>query len=140
MIVYDLECSNGHLFEGWFEDNGSFETQLRDKMISCPVCHVDGISRKLSTFAIRSASCEKAPTVKAGELELAAFKKHLADFVNRNFDNVGSGFATEALKIHYGASEPRNIRGVTTTEEEKMLKSEGVEFIKLPTMESPDTD
>jgi hypothetical protein len=139
MIVYDLECSNGHLFEGWFEDNGSFETQLRDKMISCPVCNVDGISRKLSTFAIRSASCEKAPSVKAGELELAVFKKHLADFVNRNFDNVGSGFATEALKMHYGASEPRNIRGVTTTEEEKMLKSEGVEFIKLPTMESPDT-
>lgn len=140
MIVYDLECNNGHLFEGWFEDTGSFESQLRDKMISCPVCNVDAVSRKLSTFAIRSASCEKAPTLKAGELELAVFKKHLADFVNRTFDNVGSGFAAEALKIHYGASEPRNIRGVTTTEEEKMLKSEGVEFIKLPAIESPDTD
>jgi len=34
--------------------------------------------------------------------------------------------------MHYGVSEPRNIRGVATEEEEKMLKDEGVEFFKIP--------
>jgi hypothetical protein len=36
------------------------------------------------------------------------------------------------LKIHYGASAPRNIRGVSTPREEKTLKDEGIQFFKLP--------
>ena len=32
------------------------------------------------------------------------------EFVEKNFDDVGCDFAKEALKIHYGATEPRNIR------------------------------
>jgi len=48
-----------------------------------------------------------------------------------NFEDVGPQFAKEALKIHYGASEARNIRGVSTAEEEKMLKEEGVDFFKV---------
>jgi hypothetical protein len=126
MIVYDLECINGHLFEGWFEDSEELEDQIRNRLISCPVCNVDGISRKLTPFAIRSAPCLNRPSVEAREL--AVFKKHLAEF------------ASEALKIHYGVTEPRNIRGVSTHDEEKMLKAEGVEFIKLPNIETTDTD
>ncbi|MFZ3047711.1 MAG: DUF1178 family protein [Desulfatirhabdiaceae bacterium] len=138
MIVYDLECINGHLFEGWFEDSAELEDQIRNRLISCPMCNVDGISRKLSSFAIRSAPCLNRPAVEAREL--AVFKKHLAEFVEKNFDNVGTQFASEALKIHYGVTEPRNIRGVSTHDEEKMLKAEGVEFIKLPNIETTDTD
>jgi len=52
--------------------------------------------------------------------------------VQKNFDDVGCNFAQEALKIHYGAVEPRNIRGVSTKEEEKTLKEEGIEFFKVP--------
>jgi len=29
-------------------------------------------------------------------------------------------------------TEPRNIRGTSTQEEEKTLKEEGIEFIKIP--------
>ena len=46
---------------------------------------------------------------------------------------MGPQFAKEALKIHYGASEARNIRGVSTSEEEKMLQEEGVDFFKVGT-------
>jgi len=58
--------------------------------------------------------------------------KKITAFIEKNFDNVGSRFATEALKIHYGVTEPRNIRGTSTHEEEKTLKQEGIEFIKIP--------
>ena len=38
MIAFDLECSNGHVFEGWFNNTASFEEQRDKKMISCPFC------------------------------------------------------------------------------------------------------
>ena len=64
----------------------------------------------------------------------------IVDFVQKNFDDVGCNFAKEALKIHYGAVEPRNIRGVSTKEEEKTLEEEGIEFFKVPMPTTPDTD
>jgi hypothetical protein len=60
--------------------------------------------------------------------------------VHKNFDDVGSEFAKEALKIHYGVAEPRNIRGVSTPEEEKTLDKEGIEYFKIPMPSSPDTE
>ena len=66
--------------------------------------------------------------------------KEIIDFVEKNFDDVGCDFAKEALKIHYGVEEPRNIRGISTKEEEKMLKEEGIDFVKIPMPALPDTD
>jgi hypothetical protein len=66
--------------------------------------------------------------------------KEIVDYVEKNFDDVGCDFAKEALKIHYGVEEPRNIRGVSTKEEEKMLKKEGIDFVKIPMPAPPDTD
>jgi hypothetical protein len=42
--------------------------------------------------------------------------------------------------MHYGVAEPRNIRGVSTHEEEKLLKEEGVQFVKIPLPASPDSE
>ena len=38
MIVYDLACAQGHVFEGWFRDSATFEVQKKDHDIVCPVC------------------------------------------------------------------------------------------------------
>jgi hypothetical protein len=64
----------------------------------------------------------------------------VAAFVDKNFEDVGCKFATEALKMHYGAAEQRNIRGTSTETEEKMLKEEGISFLKVPVPVNPDTD
>jgi len=45
---------------------------------------------------------------------------------------VGSGFAEVAIRMHNGEEEKRNIKGTTTGDEEKMLKEEGIHFIKIP--------
>jgi len=45
---------------------------------------------------------------------------------------VGHNFAKEALKIHYGLAEEREIRGVATEAEEELLRTEGVSFVKVP--------
>ena len=136
MIAYDLQCANGHRFEGWFEDSKAYKDQKKRNLIACPVCNDTAVSKIPSTFAIKSSQPNKAPVPMA---QLEQINKEVVEFVEKNFDNVGCDFAKEALKIHYGASEPRNIRGVSTEEEEKVLKEEGVDFIKLPIPQSPDS-
>ena len=79
-----------------------------------------------SGFAIAKKRGEPGPEV-AAQMLGQAFHRYLRD----NFDDVGAGFATQALKIHYGVEPARNIRGVSTPQEEEMLKSEGVEFFKV---------
>jgi hypothetical protein len=54
------------------------------------------------------------------------------DYIDKNFEDVGLNFAREALKIHYGEAEQRNIKGMALPNEEKLLKDEGVSFLKIP--------
>jgi hypothetical protein len=138
MIAYDLRCGKGHTFEGWFDDLISYENQKRESLISCPFCDDTDISRMPSTFAIKSTQLSRdCPEQKNVTTQLG---KQIVEFFEKNFDNVGSNFATEALKIHYGVSEPRNIRGVSSDEEEKILRKEGVKFMKVPMPPSSDHD
>lgn len=139
MIVFDLQCGNGHRFEGWFEDHQAFETQQAKGLISCPVCNDMGIEKLPSAFAIKSSS-PRLPVSAPDPGQLAELGQRIADYVAKNFDNVGADFTKEALKIHYGASEPRNIRGVSTDEEEKLLRKEGVPFLKFQAPSKPDPD
>jgi len=138
MIAYDLQCVNGHSFEGWFEDRRAYETQKNKSFIACPVCNSTSIARVPSTFAIKSSNPLKEFSDQQADLENIG--KKIADFVEKNFDDVGTDFAKEALKMHYGVTKARNIRGVSTKEEEKTLKEEGVHFIKVPIPDVPDTD
>jgi hypothetical protein len=138
MIAYDLQCINGHSFEGWFEDGKTHEEQKKNGFISCPICESTSIARIPSTFAIKSSS--SLQNFYEQNEDVADINRKIVDFVEKNFDNVGTGFSKEALKMHYGVIEPRNIRGVSTKEEEKTLKKEGVQFIKIPIPVVTDTD
>jgi hypothetical protein len=140
MIAYDLQCTNGHSFEGWFEDRKAYLDQKKKGLIMCPVCNDTGVNNMPSTFAIRSSQTFKPKAPSPEEVALSEIGKQAIEFVENNFDNVGCDFAKEALKIHYGATEPRNIRGVSTKEEEKTLKEEGIQFFKIPMPATHDTD
>ena len=141
MIAFDLQCDNGHTFEGWFEDNKAFERQNKKKMIACPACNSTAITKLPSTFAIKGSPTLPETLHKKPDLE--RISQELSEYVEKNFENVGCDFAKEALKIHYGVEEPRNIRGVSTEAEEKTLKDEGIPFFKVPlpaSNDSSDTD
>jgi len=138
MIAYDLQCANGHNFEGWFEDGKAYETQEKKGLISCPVCHDASVYRVPSTFAIKSSPEVKDVIEKSTDLKQISEK--VVDFVEKNFNDVGCDFAKEALKMHYGVTEAKNIRGFSTKEEENTLKKEGIQFFKIPMPVASDTD
>ena len=130
MIVFDLECANGHPFEGWFNSSASFEEQARKKLVTCPVCEDTRVRRVLSPVATKMARTE--PERLPDSIDYRKLAKEIVDYVNQNFEDVGSNFAKEALRMHYGVSEKKNIKGSATGEEEKMLREEQIEFFKLP--------
>jgi hypothetical protein len=142
MIAYDLQCHNGHCFEGWFEDARAFRSQRKKGLIACPVCGDTQTDRLPSTFAIKSSTAPSPSrqTQTGAAVDMALLGKKIVEFVESNFDNVGSDFTKEALKMHYGVKPPRNIRGISSDEEEKTLKQEGIDFFKIPLPAPPDTD
>lgn len=38
MIVFDLKCGDGHVFEAWFRDGAAYEAQASAGEIVCPAC------------------------------------------------------------------------------------------------------
>ena len=138
MIVFDLKCRCGCQFEGWFENRSAFEHQCGDGLITCPQCGSDEIHKILSPVAFHCCtSCDPVPVqpteypATAKEMALN-FLLAVQEVVEKNYEDVGPNLAKESLKIHYGVSEPKNIRGVTTADEENMLKDEGIELLKIP--------
>ncbi len=73
---------------------------------------------------------------------MAKAMQEMSRVIETQFDNVGTNFAKEALKMHYGVTEARNIRGSSSPEEEKTLNEAGVDFFKfpLPQPSEPDSD
>ena len=132
MIAFDLRCENGHVFEGWFENGAAFEAQKKKGLVTCPTCNTVSVSKTPTSFGILKSAPSSTGMQIDEQAVLANVGRKIVDFVEKNFDNVGTDFTKEALKIHYGVEEPRNIRGVSSEEEEKVLQDEGVEFIKLP--------
>ena len=135
MIVFDLECSSGHKFEGWFDSLGAFEEQNRKRLVRCPSCDDSDIKRVMSPIAVKRLHPENQSV--PGTIDYRRLAKEVVEYIRHNFEDVGQRFPAEALKMHYGVAEKRNIRGSATEEEEKTLKDEGIEFFKVPV---PQTD
>lgn len=141
MIVFDLECLNGHTFEGWFDDKKDLETQQAQGLLTCPVCETTSVVQKIHPIAIkRSSGHTRQKALQASREAMAELTEKVAEYVEKNFEDVGSDFTKQALKMHYGAEEYRNIRGNTTAEEEKVLAKEGVPVFKVPVIKNPKDD
>ncbi len=128
MIIFDLKCTNSHTFEGWFEGRSEFESEKESGRLACPMCGDREIGIVPTGGYYSKRQGRKDGQTPAGD----SFVKVLTDYFEKNFDNVGKKFAEEAIKMHFGETDLRNIRGIVTDEEEKELNEECVEFIKIP--------
>jgi hypothetical protein len=132
MIAFDLECSEGHRFEAWFDSLQSFDRQKARRLVNCPFCSDTRVRRLLSPVTTRSSARAERDTEETKGIDYPRLAKEIVDYIHNNFEDVGSDFAKEALKMHYGVTDKRDIRGEATGEEEKMLRDEKIEFFKVP--------
>ncbi len=154
MIVFDIQCGNGHVFEGWFADSASFDAQVKAKDVACPMCGDTAVEKALMTPSVAVApraggqvAAPEPPDTRSVALarqkeetrRVMAMARALKTHVEKNFENVGPRFADEARKIHYGDAEKRNIHGVATPVESRELRDEGIEFGELPALPELDS-
>tara|TARA_B100001057_G_scaffold407006_1_gene420682 strand:+ start:238 stop:771 length:534 start_codon:yes stop_codon:yes gene_type:complete len=52
--------------------------------------------------------------------------------ITAEYRDVGTEFASEARKIHYGESAPENIYGQSSDEEREALADEGIDVVAMP--------
>ena len=71
--------------------------------------------------------------------KLRTLLQRLRSEVEKQCDNVGSDFAEEARRIHYGERKPRGIYGETTPSEAEALADEGIEFGVIPWVRRSDS-
>jgi hypothetical protein len=145
MIKYDLKCDNAHIFEAWFKNSATYDVQSAAGDIVCAVCGTTSITKAPMAPSVpkknavskrdRATLAEKETTQAAAMMSAL---KELRETVEKNFDNVGTQFAEEARKIHYGEAEIRGIYGHATAEESNELREEGVEISEIPWL--PNTD
>ncbi len=152
MILYDLRCRKGHVFEAWFRDSAAYDGQAAAGGIACPTCGSKKVEKApMAPRLSKGALSKGALTEGAGangeaqsdaaertEAETAKAAKGMRDLrelrrkVEENFDYVGGQFAEEARKIHYGEKVPQNIYGETSDEEAEALHDEGIGFARIP--------
>jgi hypothetical protein len=131
MKVLDLKCPHGHRFEGWFASADDFESQQSRKLVECPICGANEVSRLPSAPRLNlSGATEAKVPADTGEMQ-ARVMRALREVLEKT-ENVGDRFAGEARRIHYNEAPARNIRGVTTPEDAKALVEEGIEVMPLP--------
>jgi hypothetical protein len=130
--VFDLVCTAGHRFEGWFASSEAFAAQCEASAVSCPLCDSTTIRRAPSAPRLNFGS-EAAPIqVDAATRDpRAVFLDGLRRLIAKTED-VGSRFAEEARRIHYDEVPPRAIRGTATDHERRELEDEGIETLSIP--------
>jgi hypothetical protein len=153
MIRYALRCDRDHEFESWFQSSSAYDSQVKRKLVSCPVCGSAKVDKAIMAPRIvgkkgreraapeptpaptpEVASQAPAPLMMAQEHELRAKLKELRDHIVKNADNVGERFPNEARAMHYGDKEHRPIYGEASPDEAKALIDEGIEVSPLPVL------
>lgn len=150
MKVLDLQCAQGHGFEGWFASEDDYQSQQTRGLLSCPVCDSTEVIKLLSaprlnlrgSEAARPAAPPPARADAAGHSSAAADGKQAQALqaawlgavrrVLAQTEDVGARFAEEARRMHYGESQARPIRGQASLQEADALQEEGIEVAVLP--------
>lgn len=142
MIVFDLRCEEGHVFEAWFGSTGDYDAQKERGLVSCPLCGSPEVDKAVMAPNV-SPKGNRAPVTVAGGAQgvvadhdavkgmlaaMAAVQKKVLE----NSDYVGDRFADEARAIHLGEIEARSIYGKATPEQTETLLEEGIKVAPLP--------
>lgn len=158
MIVFDLSCSDGHRFEGWFGSSDDFAKQRERGLLTCPECGsgsvekapmAPAVSAKGNKTAARPGATGEAVAqsspMSSGPLPPEVVKamqtlaKVQADAL-KDSTWVGDNFAEKSRAMHYGETDSKSIHGQATAAEAKELADEGIAIAPLPFPVAPPED
>jgi hypothetical protein len=138
VIKYRLGCASGHEFDSWFRSSEDYDRQSLSGAVACPLCGSADIAKQPMAPAVVTGRGKEARSremiAMRGEPPRAVLDalRSLKQSVIDNTQDVGSRFADEARKMHFGEIEERHIRGSSTPDEARSLIDEGVPFGILP--------
>ena len=135
MILFTLRCVHGHEFEAWFRDGDGFEAQQKAGEIGCPECGDTSVEK--AVMAPRLARSRQMPAISPAQFRAALIEMRRQ--IETNCDYVGTRFAEEARRIHYGEIDPHGIYGEATDAESQELDDEGISFGRIPWVPTPDS-
>ena len=145
MIVFDLKCAAGHVFEAWFGSSEAYATQRRTGRVACPLCGDSAVEKAVMAPSIamkgnrredKGQPAPLAPAMVKAALKVLA-EKQAAALAGSQW--VGASFATRARAMHAGEEAETPIHGQTSVVEAKALIEEGVPIAPLPLpVTSPD--
>jgi hypothetical protein len=132
MIVFDLACSAGHVFEAWFGSREDYDGQRERGLVSCPVCGDMAIEKAPMAPRIAKSGGGGEDMTNADPKALMRAMMAVQNKMLAGSEDVGGRFAEEARAIHDGEADERRIHGRATIDEAKSLVADGVPVAPLP--------
>jgi hypothetical protein len=141
VIVFDLKCSGGHVFEAWFGSSESYAEQQAAGLVACPICGSGDVAKAVMAPNIgakgnqRASAPAPAPSADAPPPEVVkAAMEMIASAQAKMLEKsqwVGTGFADKARAMHLGEEPITQIHGQATAEQAQELVEEGVPVAPL---------
>lgn len=130
MIVFDLRCGGGHVFEAWFASGAAYDEQQAAGQVVCPLCGDTGVGKAAMAPAVpaKGNAGPPAAAVKAFMARLAADQARAL----KDSTWVGSDFPDRARAMHAGEEATATIHGQATLAQAKALVDDGVPVAPLP--------
>ncbi len=151
MIVFDLSCSEGHRFEGWFASSQDFASQKERGLLCCPQCGSPDVAKAPMAPSVprkgnqqqagsnvshqHGPQAARAVTNAPMPAEVQEALAKLAEAQSKALAKskwVGQDFAENARAMHYGERDAEAIHGETSLEEAERLIDEGISVAPLP--------
>lgn len=142
MIVFDLRCGHGHVFEAWFGSSASYESQRVGGLLACPICGGSDVEKAVMAPNVaakgnRRVEVAASPKTDAREPTPDMVKAVLAKIAEAQAASleksewVGGSFATRARAMHDGDEASALIHGQATPDEARELVEDGVAVVPL---------
>lgn len=150
MIVFDLHCTSGHRFEGWFGSSADYENQLGRGLVECPHCGSAEVTKAPMAPAVPAKGNQRSEVAAASpampptsatpassrpvsntpvppemRAALQAIAKAQAAALQQS-TWVGDKFAEKSRAMHYGEEDVAPIHGQASLADAKALAEEGV--------------
>ena len=137
MIVFDLRCDEGHVFEAWFGSSATYEAQREAGQVACPMCGNTDIEKAVMAPRVAAKGNRQADVPPAAVKQALAMLAAKQAKALEGSEWAGGTFATRARAMHAGEEADAPIHGQASVAEAKALVEEGVPIAPLPLPVAP---